>query len=119
MKTLLTLCAFLISPLAMASQISCFENSNSDYELHLYLNANGQLVQVSLDNADWGGAGVGEMQSVAQISPSHYQVTSAANSSIRVKQGAAIFLKLEDGKISNAKLQSNEQGPSNDGYHCL
>lgn len=116
---LLGLSTFLIAPLAIASETICSQNSNADYELHLYTDSSGALKQLSLNNIDWGGAGIGELQSVDRVEANQYEVTTAAQSGLQVAVGAHIFVIYKESKISEVVIGDPSPNDTNSKFNCL
>jgi hypothetical protein len=100
---------FGLAQVAHAQDVTCFFNSDSDYELHLYIE-NGVLNQVSFANADWSQFGapiaVTRTDSDAARGMIRYQVAGTG----QIVEIQPQLLNLQDGAAYT---------PSDDrDYHC-
>lgn len=117
MKAITTLFLMFTALPAFAGEVTCYNSSNSDYELRLIFDGS-ELKQVALSNLDWSLAGKGDLQPVAFVSENNYVVTSDAESAIAIQKGATVQLNYNDSKLL-VDVAGEYGHPNGESFYCL
>lgn len=117
MKSIVALFAFVLAQNALASEISCYNTSNSDLVLHLNFDASQRFTSVALHNEDWGAGGVGGWQSVKNVGVNQFTVTSDP-SPIGLKRDTVLRLNFQEAKIDSVEILWTPGIPGTDHFRC-
>lgn len=115
MKTFMAAVLMFVSVQSMASEFTCFNNSDSDYQLDVTVNQDGPQA-VRLSNQNWGQAGIGEFQSVSQLPTSDYVIAGESDAKIGLIKGQLIHFVFNQDQLKSLEIfESNGQSES---YRC-